>query len=67
MHDSKNRISSEKAEAAEIIQRDGTSARKKRNRKLKELSAIDKIYIVHKVMHGKEKHAEVAEQFQVKD
>ena len=67
MHDSKNRISSEKAEAAEIIKRDGTSARKKRNRKLKELSAIDKIYIVHKVMHGKEKHAEVAEQFQVKD
>lgn len=67
MHDSKNRISSRKAEVADIISRDCTSVRKKRNLKLKELSATDKIDIVHKVLHGKEKHAEVAEQFQVKD
>ena len=61
LHDSKNRLSSGSAESIDTFPRDVTSARKKRIKKLKDLSGIDKIDMVYKVVHGKEKHADVAE------
>ena len=62
LHKAKTKkISNSKTQASEIIQRDSSICRKKRIKKTKDLSARERIDMIHQVMINKDKHAEVAE------
>ena len=49
------------------VDRDTSLSRKKCNRKLRDLNAIDRINLVHQIVIDKDKHAIVAEQYMVKN
>ena len=49
------------------IERDSSIARKKRDKKMKDLNAQQRIDLIHQVMIDKDRHSDVAEQYRVKD
>ena len=49
------------------IERDSSIARKKRDKKMKDLNSRERINLIHQVMIDKDRHSDVAEQYRVKD